>query len=730
MGREPKRAGADRPWSPALPLNRREFLKSLGLVGGGLVVYVSLGAPAVPAKVRERRRLTGTVPGDFNAFLHIGVDGRVACYTGKVEMGQGIDAALAQILADELDVDYGSVEMILGDTDLCPYDRGTFGSLSVRSFGPVLRAAAAEARAVLVGLAAERLGARVENLVVQGGLVYDRTATGRRVTYAELTRGQVIERHVDQKPAAKPEEEYRVAGASPPSRDLLDKVTGRARYGADTRLPGLLYARILRPPAHGARLRRVDASAAARMEGVLVVEEAGLVAVLHPTPDGAERALAAVRAEFDPGAGGPDGQSIFDHLIRTAPAGDLLTDQGSLEAGRGLAAKTFAHTYLDGYRAHAPMEPHASTAAADGDRVTVWASTQSPFRVRDSVGEALGLPPERVRVIPTAVGGGYGGKNTNLEAVEAARLAVLTGRPVQVAWTRGEEFFYDDFRPAAVVKVASGLDAGARIAFWDYAVYMAGSDGAETFYDVPHRREVSHGHWRGSPGVHPFRTGPWRAPATITNTFAREVQMDVMAAAAGADPVAFRLAHLSNRKMRNVLTACAERFGWTPAAGPSRRGFGAACGIRSETYVATLAEVRVEGETGRVRVERLVCAQDMGFAVNPRGAALQMEGCLTMSLGYTLSEELRFRGGDVLDRNFDTYELPRFSWVPKIETLLVRSDATPAKGGGEPAMVCVGAAVANAVYDATGARLYQLPLTPARVRAALGAGPGRSPGAR
>ncbi|MDW7709476.1 MAG: molybdopterin cofactor-binding domain-containing protein [Deferrisomatales bacterium] len=718
MGDGRERGGAGTSgWS--LPLDRREFLLRVGVLGGGILVYASLGAPPARARFRERRRLTGPLPGDFNAFLRIGVDGRVACYTGKVEMGQGIDASLAQILADELDVDYGSIDMVMGDTDLCPYDRGTFGSLSIRSFGPVLRAAAAEARAVLLELAARHLGSPSGDLTVQGGLVVDRTVPGKRVTYAELTKGRVIERHVEHRPAVKPEEEYRVAGTSPPSRDLLDKVTGRARYGADTRLPGMLYASILRPPAHGAPLRSVDTSAAAAMEGVRVVEEDGLVAVLHATPDGAAKALSAIRAEFGPVPDTPDNRGIFDHILRTAPAGNLLTERGSLEEGRRRAAKVFEHTYLDPYLAHAPLEPHASTAVFDGDRVTVWASTQSPFRVRDRVGEALGLPPEKVRVIPTAVGGGYGGKNTNIEAEEAARLAARTGRPVQVAWTREEEFFHDDFRPAAVVKVASGLDGSGRIAFWDYAVHMAGDDGARTFYDVPHLREVSHGHWRGSRGVHPFATGPWRAPATITNTFAREAQTDVMAAAAGADAVAFRLAHLSDRKMQAVLTACAAKFGWTPAASPSRRGFGVACGIRSETYVVTMAEVTVDAGTGEVRVERVVCAQDMGLAVNPRGAALQMEGCLTMSLGYTLSEELRFRGGDVLDRGFDTYEIPRFSRVPRIETVLVRSDDTPAKGGGEPAMVCVGAAVANAVYDATGVRLHQLPLTPARVKAAL-----------
>jgi CO/xanthine dehydrogenase Mo-binding subunit len=248
---------------------------------------------------------------------------------------------------------------------------------------------------------------------------------------------------------------------------------------------------------------------------------------------------------------------------------------------------------------------------------------------------------------------------------------------------------------------------------------MAGSTGAEQFYDIPHHREVSRGQWGDASGVHPFRTGPWRAPGNNTNTFAKESQIDIMAAKAGVDPLEFRMTHLQDRKMRKVLLACAEAFGWTPAKAPSARGVGVACGIRSGTYVAAMAEVKVDRTTGAVRVARVVCAQDMGFAVNPGGAKRQMEGCVTMGLGYALAEEIRFRGGEILDLNFDTYQLPRFSWLPKIETVLVRSDDTPPQGGGEPPIICMGAVIANAVYDAVGARLYDLPMTRERVKKAL-----------
>jgi nicotinate dehydrogenase subunit B len=306
-----------------------------------------------------------------------------------------------------------------------------------------------------------------------------------------------------------------------------------------------------------------------------------------------------------------------------------------------------------------------------------------------------------------------------MQALEAARLAKLTEKPVHVAWSRAEEFFYDTFRPAAVVKITSGIDGSGTIVLWDYDVYFAGSDGAEQFYHIAHHKEVSHGHWRDGSGYHPFGTGPWRAPGTNTNTFARESHIDIMASKTGMDPLRFRMNHLRDQKMRRVLQAAAEKFGWTSLKIPSGRGFGVACGIRSGTYVATMAEVEVKKNTGAVVVKRVVCAQDMGLSINPEGAKLQMEGCITMGLGYALTEEIRFKGGEIFDLNFDTYEIPRFSWLPKIETVLVRAEDSPPQGGGEPPIICMGAVIANAIYDAVGVRLFQLPMTPKRIKEAL-----------
>lgn len=690
-------------------LTRRDVLK---LLGGGIVILFTGGDVLAQRGGRE-------LPEDFNAFLRVGEDGKVTCFTGKIEMGQGVVTSLAQMLADELDVSLDSVQMVMGDTDLCPWDMGTFGSMTTRFFGPPLRAAGAEARAVLLELAAERLGRPVGRLEVEDGVVFDREEGSARVSYAELAQGKQIARHV--KADVKSPAAFKVIGRPATRRDALAKVTGEAKFAGDIRVPGMLYAKILRRPAHGATLKSVDSSRVGEVEGALVVREGELVAVLHERPDEAERALSKIRAEFAPSPISPelDDTTIFEHLLKVASEGQDVSRKGNVMSGAARAAEVFQRTYLNSYVAHAPIEPHTAVVDIEDGRARVWASTQTPFGAKEEVAEALGCPPEDVRVTPPFVGGGFGGKSRNLQVVEAARLAKLTGRPVQVAWSRAEEFFDDSFRPAAIVKIGSGLTTDRRIAFWDYHVYYAGSRGADHFYDIADYATVSHGGSRGGPSSHPFATGAWRAPGNNTNTFARESQIDVMAAKASADPVEFRLNHLRDEKMRGVLRAAAEKFGWTSAKLSGGRGCGVALGIDSGTYVATMAEVEVDERSGAVQVKRVVAAQNMGLAINPEGAKIQMEGCITMGLGYALAEEIHFRGGDISDRNFGSYQLPRFSWVPRIETVLVEDRNEPAQGGGEPAIITMGAVVANAICAATGARLLQLPMTPTRVAEAL-----------
>jgi isoquinoline 1-oxidoreductase len=691
----------------------------MGLLGGGLIVYATVGDMRAFARAAREGYKGAKVPVDFNAFLKIGADNRVTCFVGKIEMGQGPITSFAQMVAEELDVLYESVDMVMGDTDRCPWDAGTWGSYSTRYYGVFVKEAACEAKGVLLELAAERLGCPPARLVAQAGVIFDSNRPGNRVTYGELTQGRVIERHLKELPALKPVTEYTISGKPYLRRDAREKVTGAARYTGDIRLPGMVYAKILRSPAHGAKPVDIDTSAAERVTGVQVVRDGDLVAVLHPYPDVAQQALAGIKAQYDLPQTGVNDHTIFEHLVKNAPAPVVADQAGDLQMGQKKAATIVEETYLNSYVAHAPMETHTALAHFENGKLTVWASTQSPFGVQRQVAEAVELSAEKVRVITPFVGGGFGGKSASAQAIEAARLAKMTAKPVMVMWSREEEFFFDTFRPAAVVKIRSGLDQDGSVAFWDYHVYFAGQRGCENFYEIPHHRESVYGEWRIAPGIHPFAVGPWRAPAANTNVYARDLHLNLMAAAAGQDPLEFRLRHLKDLRMRSVIEAVAQKFGYTSAKPPSGRGIGIACGIDAETYVAAMAEVVVDPKNGAVRVKRVVCAQEMGQVVNPQGATIQMEGCLTMGMGYALAEEMRFDSGRLLDTNFDTYTIPRFSWVPEIETVIVPNPSLPPKGGGEPAIVCMGGVLATAVHDATGAKVLQLPMTRDRVKAAL-----------
>jgi isoquinoline 1-oxidoreductase len=694
--------------------NRRDFLKKLG---GGIFIFVSLAECVEVAEAAAKKGGRAAGPSDFNAFLRIGEDGRVTCFTGKIEMGQGPITSLPMELAEELEVPLESVDIVMGDTDLCPFDAGTFGSGSTRIFGQSLRAAAAEAKGVLLELAAENLNVPQSQLAAKDGTVVDQKNLEHKVTYAQLAKGQKITRHLTAKAELKDPSEFKVIGKPQLHRDARDKVTGKAQYTGDLRLPGMLYAKVLRVPAHGATVKSVNTDACKEIPGVQVIQDGDLVAVLHELPDVAEEALGKIKAEFEPSPSKLDDKNIFEHVLQEATASSVRAEGGDLEEGKKLAEKKFQTTYLNGYVAHSPIEPHTALARFEGEKLTVWASTQSPFGIQRELVSALGMENANVRVIVPFVGGGFGGKSRNIQAIQAARLAKAAGKPVQVMASREDEFFHDTFRPASVIKINSGLDAGGKIAFWDYDVYCAGERGAAHFYSIPHHRTSTRDFPRSGNG-HPFGTGPWRAPANNNNTFARESQIDIMAAAAGADPVEFRLKHLTNNKLIGVLKTAAERFGWKPAKAPSKRGYGVALGSDAGTYVAAMAEVEVDAQKGTVKVKRIVCVQDMGVVVNPEGARIQMEGAMTMGMGYALTEEVHFRNGEVLDTNYDTYEIPHFSWVPKFDTHFIESKAAP-QGGGEPAIVVMGAIIANAIFDATGARLLQMPMTPERLKAAL-----------
>ena len=528
--------------------SRREFL---AMAGAGLFVFFH-----VPVAAQEPARLPGRVnmPTDLNAYLKIGADGRVTGFSGKVELGQGATTALAELLADELDVAYGSVDMVLGDTDLCPYDMGTFGSMCMPMFGPAMRGAAAETRAILLQMASEKLGSPVDRLRVKNGVVTDSASPAKSVTYAQLVEGKRIERHI-QGVHTKLPPAFAQIGQPAHRKDAEAKVSGKARYAADMVVPGLLHARILRPPQVGAKLKSVDTSAAANAPGVTVINQNGLIAVLHEHRDLADRALGLVKAQFDPPPAGLNDQNIFDHLLKTAPNPQTVGQSGNIADGEKAAASVVETTYLNAYVAHAPMETHSATVQIENGKVTVWASTQGPFGVKTAVAQALGMDQNNVRVIAGYVGGGFGGKTAAPQAVDAARLAKIAGKPVQVVWDRAEEFAMDNFRPAAVMKIRAGLTAAGKVAFWDSASVGPGARGAEMIYDVPHTRITSAGEWMGGnpPDMHPFDVGPWRGPSANSNTFARERQAHDPRAASGGGEIRMEGRQGSQRARRGRL---------------------------------------------------------------------------------------------------------------------------------------------------------------------------------
>jgi isoquinoline 1-oxidoreductase len=582
-----------------------------------------------------------------------------------------------------------------------------------------MRTAVAEARGVLLDLASAQLKVPVAQLQAKEGVISDTKNPKNSITYAQLAKGNKIEKFLDVKPSMEDYTKFNYIGKSYKHSDAVLKVTGEAKYTGDLKIPGMVFARILRPPSHAAKLKSVDYSDAEKTTGTKVVKDGDFIAVLNENRDKADEAIVKIKAEYTFSEIAVNDKTIYDFMLKADSSASVVRSVGNIEDGIKQSEKVFDSEFHDPYLAHTAIETHSALAHIEGDKLTIWASTQSPFGLKDGITRELGFPAEKVRVITPFVGGGFGGKGEFQQGIEAARLAKLSGKPVMLVWTRDEEFFLDTFHPAGVVKIKSGIDKTGLIKVWDYNLYFSGTRGSETLYDVPNSKTTHHSEKRGGPAVHQFGTGAWRAPNNNTNTFAREVQIDIMANAAGIDPLEFRLKNLKDEKLIACLKAVAEKFGYKPGKTPSGRGIGIALGTDAGSSVAHMAEVKVDKNTGKVQVITIACAQDMGLCINPEGATIQMEGCIMMGLGYTFSEELKFEGGNIKDRGFDSYTIPHFTWLPKIDTVILDRKDKPPQGGGEPAIIAIGAVIANAIFDATGARMYNMPFTPERVLEAL-----------
>lgn len=687
-------------------LPRRDFLK---LCGGGLLVCLS-GA-SVAAQEAGGRFREHELPKEISAWIHIGADGSVTVFTGKVEVGQNIRTSLAQLVAEELRVGFPSISMVMGDTDLTPWDMGTFGSRSTPTMGPILRNMASAARELLTETAAQRWNTDPAKLSAGDGRITD-PATGRSMSYAEITQGQKLTKVVSGDPALTPAAEWKIAGTPVAKVDGREFVTGKHQYPSDIVRPGMVYGKIVRPAGFQGTLVSADTSKAEQMPGVQVVRDADLLGVVAPDHTTAERAVAAVQAQWNVPPQISNAE-LFSYL-KTHPESDdrgegRPQNSAAVEQALANAEVKLEQQYTIAYIAHAPLEPRAAVAEWKGDKLTVWTGTQRPFGVRDELAEAFRIPASQVRVIMPDMGSGYGGKHTGECAVEAARLAKAAGKPVQVVWTREEEFTWAYFRPAGVIQIRSGAHRNGKLAAWEHHNYNSGPSGIEIPYDVTAQLVQFH------PTQYPLRQGSYRGLAATANHFARESHIDELAHEAGIEPLEFRLRNLSNDRLRVVFQTAADRFGWGKSKATAGTGFGIAGGTEKGGFVATCAEVEVDPSTRKVKLRRVVQAWESGAVVNPDGLRNQVMGAAVQAIGGALFESIQFRDGRILNPHFAEYRLPRFSDTPEVEVVLVDRKDLPSAGAGETGIVGLAPAVSNAIFSATGKRLRDMPMAPAGV---------------
>ncbi len=685
-------------------LDRREFFKFLG---AGVLVVSVLKHSSAQESGGGRQRRGESLPRDIDAWLHLGESGRVTVYTGKVEVGQNIRTSLTQAVAEELHVPMEKIELVMGDTQLTPFDMGTFGSRTTPTMNPQLRKVAAAARDTLIALAAAQWNTDAQRLVAVDGKVTD-PQTKRSVEYAALTKGQQLTQDLPAEDPLIPAVDWKVAGQSASKVDGRDFVTGKHKYPSDQKLPDMWYGKVLRPPAFGATLVSVDSRKAEQM-GATVVRDGNFIGVAAASVDAAAAAVAAIHAEWK-SEPQPSSKELFEYLKKNPAEGSDPTGDGDRyvvgNVDQASADHRLQQTYTVSYIAHVPLEPRAALAKWDGSALTVWTGTQRPFGVRGELAEAFRIPEESVRVLMPDTGSAYGGKHTGETAVEAARLARAAKRPVRLVWTREEEFTWAYFRPAGVIDVSSRVHGDGTITAWEFHNYNSGSAGIRTYYEIPNQRIVFH------PTKMPLRQGSYRALAATANHFARESHMDELAYTVKMDPLEFRLKNLKDERLRAVFQAAAKQFGWGKSKTAPGQGFGMGGGYEKLGYIATFAEVSVDRKSGEVKVVRVVSAFDCGAVVNPDNLKNQIEGSNVQGLGGALFEAIVFENGKILNGKLSRYRVPRFSDVPVLETVLLDRKDLPSVGAGECPLIGLAPAIANAIFDAAGVRLRSLPLVP------------------
>lgn len=687
--------------------DRRQFIK---VFGGGIALIVpmtNLLAQPTPQRQGESGRgaFSQRMPNEIGAWIHIDEGGTISVYTGKAEMGQNIRTSLTQAVADELHVPVNMVRLVMGDTDVTPFDAGTFGSRTTPTMAPQLRRAAAAARETLIALAAEQWKVEPSTVRIVDARFVNHDAS-KSLTIAEVAKGQKLVKTIPADITTTPPKQWTVAGTSVPKVAGRDFVTGTHQYASDLKREGVLFGKVVRPANFNSTLVSVDTKGAEAIPGVTVVHDGEFIGVAAPDQQTATRAVNAIAVNWR-APGQPGNAGLFEILRKTNGQGRDGGGRpvGSVTDGMAAADKKLEQTYTVAYIAHAPLEPRAAVAEWKDDKLTVWTGSQRPFGIRGELAEAFRIPEERVRVIVPDTGSGYGGKHTGECAIEAARLARASGKPVKLVWTREEEFTWAYFRPAGVIDVKSGVKNDGAITAWEFHNYNSGAAGIQVNYDIPNQSIQFHA------SNSPLRQGSYRGLAATANHFARETHIDELAVMLKMDPLAFRLTNIKDDRLRAVLEATAKSFGWGKSK-TAGRGVGIACGFEKGGYVATCAEVSVDQKTGVVKIERVNEAFECGAIVNPVHLHNQVEGAIVQGIGGALFESVEFENGKILNPKFSRYRVPRFSDVPPIEIVLIDRKDLASAGAGETPIVGLAPAVGNAIFDATGKRLRSLPLAP------------------
>ncbi len=747
-------------------ISRRDLLKSTGVL---IVGFSFFGTASRVLAQGEGLSVDGMDPTVLDSWLAISKDGTVTVFTGKVELGTGVVTALAQIVAEELDVSFNKVFMDSGDTDKAVDQGITAAARTVERGGVQLRQASAAARQELLKLASARLDSPVDMLTVTDGVVSVVGNPSKKIAYGDLLGGKRFNIRItaagvgwDMKVApevsAKNPKDYKIVGKSIPRVDLPEKFTGEFVYSQDTSVPGMLHGRVVRPATSLSAPASIDESSIQNIPGVVkIVREGTFVGVVAETEWAAIQAARALKVTWSEPTlkmmSGPD--EVFDYLKNTKSFKDtVVTNRGNPDAAFSQAQKKYEATYYWPFQLHGMIGPPCALADVRGDRATIWTGTQGPFRTRDSIAKMLNIPPKNVHLLYREGSGSYGRLETDDVAEDAALMSRAVGKPVRVQWMRQDEHAWDPKGPAQYTTVRAGVDAQGNVIAWDFMDrslpwseseanpmlassqiglkpggpgFLNGAGGGGQIYTFENQKVVASDIPWVQQGQWPLRTSNLRAPGDLARVFASESTIDEIASDLHVDPVQFRLRYLtSDKRISDILTATAKKAGWTdhvsrstPSTGTKVPGRGVAVANRANTMTAAVAEIEVDKSTGDVTVKKITLGHDCGLIVNPDGLKNQIEGNVLQAVSRALLEEVKFDSTGQKNLDWKSYPVIRFEQVPDVEIVLIDRPEMQPLGGGEPSIVPVTAAIANAIFDATGARLRQVPFTPQRVLSAL-----------